>query len=107
MRGATSLLGRDPANLGRWIPKAFNLVFRDCGLFAVEAVSPLELRVTLSEIPDPLLCEPLWIASLGVGMRPIFTVCGRDGLAERVDFDATARVAGYRLTWKDSGVKSA
>ncbi len=98
--GAVRLLGRDPAHLGRWIPKAFSVVFRDCGHFAVEPTGNAELRVTLSEIPDLLLGERLWLSSLGVGMRPIFAVCGLDGVAEQVDLDRNARTARYRLAWK-------
>jgi hypothetical protein len=100
---AVRLLGREPASLGRWIPQAFSLVFRDCGRWSVEKGTGQELRVSVRELPEPLVAHRLWLRSLAIGMLPLFTLCGNDGESALVQVDARARCASYRLRWKPRG----
>jgi hypothetical protein len=100
---AVRLLGTEPRSLGRWIPQAFSLVFRDCGRWSVEADAERELRVSVHELPEPLVAHELWLRSLAIGMLPLFTLCGTDGTSELVERDARARRASYRLRWKPRG----
>jgi hypothetical protein len=94
------LLGRDPGSLGRWLPQAFSLVFRDCGQWSVEADGEATLRVSVRELPAELASHRLWLRSLAIGMTPLFTVCGCSGEALLESIDAAARSAAYRLRWK-------
>ena len=101
---AVRLLGREPDSLGRWIPQAFSLVFRDCGRWSVESgAAPHELRVVVRELPERLVAHRLWLRSLAIGLTPLFTLCGTDGRSELSEVDAKARSAGYRLRWKPRG----
>jgi hypothetical protein len=100
LRSAVRLLGTEPSSLGRWIPQAFSLVFRDCGHWSVENVAEHELRVVVRELPEPLAAHPLWLRSLAIGMLPLFTLCGIDGRSELTEVDARVRRASYRLRWK-------
>jgi hypothetical protein len=98
--GAVRLLGKDPGDLGRWIPKAFSLVFRDCGAWNVLQSGECELTLVLSDIPASLVGERRWLRSLGVGMQPLFTVCGETGTSDLAAIDPATRVARYELSWK-------
>jgi len=100
---AVRLLGTDPGLLGRWIPPAFSLVFRDCGRWSVESPAPHELRAVVRELPGPLATHRLWLRSLAIGMTPLFTLCGTDGRSTLEDVDPRARQASYRLCWKPRG----
>ncbi len=97
---AVRLLGRDPGSLGRWLPQAFSLVFRDCGQWDVEADGEQALRVRVRGLPADLVGHRLWLRSLAIGMTPLFTVCRCSGEAELETVDEAARSAGYRLRWK-------
>jgi hypothetical protein len=97
---AVRLLGRDPGSLGRWLPQAFSLVFRDCGQWSVEADGEATLRVWVRGLPADLASHRLWLGSLASGMTPLFTLCGCSGEALLESIDAPARSAAYRLRWK-------
>ncbi len=98
--GAVRLLGRDPASLGRWLPKAFQLVFCDCGFWVVEASGDHELTVSVADLPTPLAEHRAWLRSLAIGMKPLFALCGTDGTCDLVSVDAAMGRARYRLAWK-------
>jgi len=98
--GAIRLLGTDPGSLGRWIPEAMKLVFRDCGSFSAEPSAEAELTVNVSELPPQLAAHGPWLRSLATGMTPLFTLCGRDGSAHLAEVDEQARSARYVLRWK-------
>lgn len=97
---AVRLLGTEPGALGRFIPQAFSLVFRDCGRWSVEGRAEHELHVVVRELPEPLATHRLWLRSLATGMLPLFVLCGTDGRSELEDVDPRARSASYRLRWK-------
>jgi len=101
--GAIRLLGTQPGRLGRWIPQAMQLVFRDCGSWSVEENGEGELTVEVRDLPEPLAHQRLWLRSLAIGMTPLFTLCGTDGSSELADVDPRARRARYRLRWKPRG----
>jgi hypothetical protein len=100
VRGGLRLLGTDPGSLGRWIPQAMALVFRDCGRFTVDLVDEAELSVEVHALPPELATHRLWLRSLAVGMTPLFTVCSCDGTGELVEMEPARRHARYRLRWK-------
>lgn len=97
--GALRLLGRTPGSLGRWIPQAIQIIFRDCGKWSVENRAPNELTLTVRELPPELAAHRLWLRSLAVGMTPVFLLCNTKGSSELVEVDAEARGATYLLAW--------
>lgn len=98
--GGIRLLGRDPGSLGRWIPQALKLVFRDCGVWSAERSAPSELTVTAQELPPELASHELWIRSLAVGFTPLLTLCGASGTSELATLDADAGSATFVVRWK-------
>ncbi|NNL65515.1 MAG: hypothetical protein HKP30_04675 [Myxococcales bacterium] len=98
--GGIRLLGRDPGSLGRWIPQALKLVFRDCGAWSAERSSPTELTVTARELPPELAHHELWIRSLAIGFSPLLTLCRTSGASELEALDADAGLATFVVRWK-------
>lgn len=98
--GAIRLLGTEPGSLGRWIPHALQLIFRDCGSWSATRTGERELSVEMREIPEELASHRLWVRSLGIGMRPLFPLCGTEGTSDLDRLDASQRRATYRLEWR-------
>lgn len=100
--GAVRLLGRDPGSLGRWIPHAFQLVFRDIGHWSVDREGAEEGRlvVTLDELPGALAGERAWLRSLGVGMELLFRLCETDGTGDLQEVLPAERRAVFAVEWK-------
>lgn len=98
--GAMKLLGTAPGLLGRFLPEAIGLVFRDCGRWRIENTDECELTLEVEGLPPALATHALWLRSVATGLTPLFTLCGCDGTSELAEFDAHARRARYRLRWK-------
>lgn len=97
--GGLRLLGREPAGLGRWLPRAFSVVFRGCGQWDVECRGPGELSVRLREIPESIISQRRWLQSLGAGMNALFLLCDTPGHSALVAVDEGIREARFRLRW--------
>ncbi len=96
---AVRMLGKEPASLARWIPGALQIVFRGCGEWTVEGAGPAELTVRARALPTEIASHRVWLRSLGIGMGPLFTICGCDGSADLARMDPATRSATYRLAW--------
>jgi hypothetical protein len=101
--GAVRLLGLDPGRLGRWMPRAYGLIFRDCGTWFVEKTGPTELRVALQGLPASLASHRLWLRSLAIGMRSLLLLCRVEGSADLLETKPHLRSARFGLTWKADG----
>jgi len=97
---AIQLLGASPGALGGWIPRAMQIIFRDCGSWATERTGEDALAVTVHGLPRELANHRLWLRSLGIGMRPLFRICDVDGAADLDGYDPAAGSASFRLSWK-------
>ena len=98
--GAMRLLGTEPSLLGRFLPEALQLVFRDCGRWAVDNTDDTELTVSVRGLPAALAAHGPWLRSLATGMTPLFTLCGCAGTACLAEVDAATGSARYVLSWK-------
>ena len=98
--GAVRLLGRDPGSLGRWIPRALQLVFRSCGLWTVDATSDHSLALTGKSVPAELVRHPLWLRSVAIGMKPLFLITGCDGSSRLAQTRIAEGLAVIEIEWK-------
>jgi hypothetical protein len=98
--GAMKLLGTEPGLLGRFLPEAIGLVFRDCGRWRIENTDECELALEVEGLPPALAAHALWLRSVATGLTPLFMLCGCDGTSELAEVDERARRARYRLRWK-------
>jgi hypothetical protein len=98
--GAMKLLGTEPGLLGRFLPEAIGLVFRDCGRWRIHNTDERELVLEVEALPPALAAHRLWLRSLATGLTPLFMLCGCDGTSELAEVDERAGRARYRLRWK-------
>jgi hypothetical protein len=82
VRTALSLFRFDTMAIAKWIPKAFDLMYRDYGQFAIEPVSPLHLQVLLSAMPTELASHKNWQRSVSSGLHALFFLTGVKGTTE-------------------------
>lgn len=103
---AIRLLGREPGGLGRWIPKALDIMFRNCGAFSISPDGDATIVIEAHGLPDSLCNHRLWLRSLGIGFRALFAICTTPGTSDLESFDPEGRTARYRLTWKSEAMNA-
>lgn len=92
----SALFAPSPAALYKYVPRAWALVYRNCGRIEVEDVGPGVTRIVCAEFP-PELRSPEFAASMGGTLESIFDLCAYDG---RVQVDPTADGSvRYVATW--------
>jgi hypothetical protein len=103
VRTALSLFRFDTAAIAKWIPKAFDLMYRDYGAFVIDSVSPLQVNVQLSDMPRELVSHPNWCRSVCSGMYALFFLTGVKGTVELTKVDSALRTIKLVLCWSRSG----
>jgi len=96
---ALKLFGLDPGRVARWVPKAFDLMFRDYGTFSVERIGPSHSVLHLKEMPVELIHHFNWQRSVCSGMYALFFVTRVKGTAQIDDVDVGRRSMRIGLTW--------
>ncbi len=96
---AVKLLGLDPGRLARWVPKAFDLMFRDYGIFSVERRGPSHAVLLLKEMPAELVHHLNWQRSVCGGMAALFFITRVKGTAEIESLDIDRRTMTIGLRW--------
>ncbi|MDF3068460.1 MAG: hypothetical protein K0R38_4061 [Polyangiaceae bacterium] len=99
VRTALSLFRFDTAAIARWIPKAFDLMYRDYGSFVIDTVSPLQVNVELRDVPRELMTHGLWQRSVCSGMYALFFLTGVKGTVELSEANAKKRTLLFTLCW--------
>lgn len=97
---ATALFGLDPGSWARWIPRAWNTVFRNCGRWEIERTGPGEVDLTLVELPPEGLADEVWLRSLASSFSALVPLAKREG---EFAFDGVERgrsAARFRLRWR-------
>ena len=72
VRTALSLFRFDTLASAKWIPKAFDLMFRDYGQFVIEPQGPLHVSVSLGSMPQELASHKRWQRSVSSGLHALF-----------------------------------
>jgi hypothetical protein len=98
VRIAISVFGHDPARWVGWIPKAWQLMFRDCGRCAIERSEPGEVRLTLAELPEICLDE-VWLESVASSLSALLARAQVTGRSTFDGADPTSHSASYALRW--------
>jgi hypothetical protein len=96
---ALKLFGLDPGAVAKWLPKAFDLMFRDYGSFSVERMSPSHAVLHLKEMPVELVHHFNWQRSVCSGMYALFFVTRTKGTAQIDDLDVERRSMRIGLRW--------
>ena len=82
VRTALSLFRFDTVAIAKWIPKAFDLMYRDHGRFVIEPLAPLHLNVSLNAMPQELANHKNWQRSVASGLHALFFLTGVKGTTE-------------------------
>jgi hypothetical protein len=101
VRTALSLFRFETAAVAKWIPKVFDLMYRDYGSFAFEAVSPLELHVTLGAMPRELSSHAWWPRSVCSGMYALYFLTGVKGTVELAELSPLKRSMRLVFCWTE------
>jgi hypothetical protein len=101
VRTALSLFRFETAAVARWIPKVFDLMYRDYGSFAFQNVSPLELHVMLAQLPRELLIHPWWPRSVCSGMYALYFLTGVKGTVELAEVSPLKRSMRLVFCWTE------
>lgn len=99
VRTALSLFRFDTVAVARWIPKVFDLMYRDYGSFEFLVVSPLELHVTLAQMPRELVNHPSWPRSVCSGMYALYFLTGVKGTVELAEVNPLKRSLRLVFCW--------
>ncbi len=82
VRTALSLFRFDTTAVAKWIPKAFDLMYRDYGDFVIEPQGPAHLFVVLNSMPAELASHKHWQRSVSSGLHALFFLTGVKGTTE-------------------------
>ncbi|WP_052559006.1 hypothetical protein [Enhygromyxa salina] len=113
---AVGLFGLDPGSFARLLPRAWGMLYRDCGRWSVSrSLDPdrararewREVQMCLSRLPQACASEDAWLAAVATVQHALLILCGRahdegEGeveLLERV-LDEPSQVV-FRLAWKN------
>lgn len=99
VRTALSLFRFDTTAIAKWIPKAFDLMYRDYGDFAIEPQGPTHVHVQLGSMPAELAVHKNWQRSVSSGLHALFFLTGVKGSTELTGADARDRTMKVDLRW--------
>jgi hypothetical protein len=98
VRTALALFRFDTVALAKWIPKAFDIMYRDYGSFIIHEEEPTSVLVELREMPREL-DHPSWQRSVASGMHAVFFLTGVKGTTELKRVDAHEHCLRVALRW--------
>jgi len=106
-QGAVRLFGLDPGALVRWLPRAFAIVFRGCGVWRAARSGDGQAVLEVSDLPPELAAHALWVESMGAGGRALLRLCNVRGEVRLAAHDAAAGSARFELRWEPTAHESA
>lgn len=110
---AVGLFGLNPGSFARLLPRAWGLLYRDCGQWSVSrgfepdrqrAREWREVELGLSGLPHALHHEQLergaWLSAVSTVLHALLILCEREGEVELLERDERAAKVVFRLAWK-------
>jgi hypothetical protein len=99
MESATALFGLDPGSWARWIPRGWNVVFRDCGKWEIERAGAGLVHAALVAPPPACLDDEVWLRSIASSLSAFLLVACTEGEVALVRVDRERQAALYRMRW--------
>lgn len=99
VRTALSLFRFDTIAVAKWIPKAFDLMYRDYGTFVIEQTGPNQADVELQKMPAELVAHDNWLRSVGSGLQALYFLTGVRGTVELAEANAAEKRVRFSLRW--------
>lgn len=99
VRTALALFRFDTVALAKWIPKAFDIMYKDYGSFEIQELGDAQLRVELQGMPNELLKHKNWQRSVASGLQALFFLTGAKGTTEIEQVDVEKCCLRIALRW--------
>ncbi len=99
VRVAIAVKGPDLAGWVRWIPKAWALMYRDCGGWSVDRTAPDGADLSLAGMPPICFDDPVWPGSVASSLSALLARAGVAGETRLVGRDPDVRRARYAFRW--------
>jgi hypothetical protein len=99
VRTALALFRFDTAAVAKWIPKAFDIMYRDYGSFAIDVAGPTHVSLVLQGMPNELVAHKNWQKSVCSGMYALFFLTGVKGTIELESVNANERSMRLAARW--------
>ena len=99
VRTALSLFRFDTVSVAKWVPKAFDLMYRDYGTFVIEQTGAEQVDVELQKMPAELVAHKNWLRSVCSGLHALYFLTGVRGNAELADVNVQQRSVRIVLRW--------
>lgn len=97
---ATAIFGLDPGSWAKWIPRGWNIVFRNCGQWEIERTGPGEVDLAFVAPPAGALDDEVWLRSLASSFSSFLVVAKTEGEFALDRVDRSRGAACYRLRWR-------
>jgi hypothetical protein len=94
--GAVALFGLDPGSYARWLPRAWELVYRDAGRMTVRKLEEQRVCVRIDGLP--YADHVAWRAALASGFSVLFDLAMARGEVE-ARYDPGTAAVEFILTW--------
>jgi hypothetical protein len=99
VEAATHVLGLDAGAWARWVPKAWGLMFRDCGHWTVARRDQGESLLTLSGLPPVCAGDAVWPVSVASALSALLPAVGSAGTVRLESLDLASGTAVYCMRW--------
>lgn len=83
-----------------WIPRAWALVFRDCGEWKVEGVGPGAVDLQLRWLPPMCVQDAVWPGSVASSTSAILALARVRGTLRLTGLDRATGTASYQIRWQ-------
>jgi hypothetical protein len=99
VRTALALFRFDTAGVAKFIPNAFDLMYRDYGTFVIEQTGPEQVDVELQAMPAELVDHEHWLRSVCSGLHALYFLTGVRGTSQLISIDPSKRSVRFLLRW--------
>jgi len=99
MEGALGIFGRNPAKILRWVPKAWSLIYRDCGEMHCAHADEGSASLELSQLPPPIVHSRCYLRGTAATLSAFFDWLGIEGQVRLEGPCPTRRAATFHLSW--------
>jgi hypothetical protein len=98
-RIVVAAIGHDATSWARLVPKAWTLVYRDCGDWTVVRADAGEAWLRIDGLPEACANEPMWPTSLASSLSAVLEATGVAGTSTLERFEPATGAATYALRW--------
>ena len=98
---AVRIMGLDPASFGRWVPKGWNMIFRNTGDWEIAEPPPGSTAVTLTlgKLPGDCADHPVWPRSVARSLEALLDLARVSGSLALQPRAPGGRALQFQMRW--------